>query len=86
MNYIDIPINIYSCPIVILRQKINQKIYPYQTKAPPGFSEIQKFPRKVAEKQSQKGDFILMACGISSFTTCGGIFELLAHPPKGLKR
>jgi len=37
-----------------------QKIYPYQTKAPPGFSEIQNFPRKVAEKQSQKGDFFPM--------------------------
>jgi hypothetical protein len=56
----DVPINIYGCPIVILRQKSLQKIYPYQTKAPPGFSEIQKFPRKVAEKQRQKADFILM--------------------------
>jgi hypothetical protein len=73
MNYMDLPINIYSCPIVILRQKINQKIYPYQTKASPGFSEIQKFPRKVAEKQSQKGDFFPMTCGISSLAICRGI-------------
>jgi hypothetical protein len=70
MNYMDVPINIYGCPIVILRQKINQKIYPYQTKAPPGFSEIQKFPRKVAEKQSQKGDFFPIACASPSVTTC----------------
>jgi hypothetical protein len=55
---------------VILRQKIYQKIYPYQTKAPPGFSEIQKIPRKVAEKQSQKADFFPIACASPSVTTC----------------
>jgi len=60
MNYMDLPINIYGCPIVILSQKINQKIYPYQKKAPPGFSEIQKFSRRVAEMQRQKGDFFPM--------------------------